>query len=260
MVAHTAKSNALVNPPLLTQTREALNNLALQHLNPAHKSLIVTPIKVSKLTQWLVGYDANVAQFLINGFEFGFKIPYYGSRCFQKTRNLKSALDNLPVLQQKIQIEIDAGRVVGPFQEPPFPKCQVSPLGLVPKKSGDFRIIQHLSAPEGSSVNDGIPKEFCSVQYQNIDHAVALVKRFGRNCLLSKCDIEQAFKVIPISPVDFELQTFCIENLYYYDKTLTQGLSYSCALFETFSSSLQWMLKQNWAFQVALTFWMIFYL
>ena len=68
-----------------------------------------------------------------------------------------------------------------------------------------------------------------------------MVNRFGRNCLLSKFDIEHAFKVIPISPVDFELQTFCIENLYYYDKTLTQGLSYSCALFETFSSSLQWM-------------------
>ena len=189
-----SKKQCPSNPPLLTQTREALNNLALQHLNPPHKSLIVAPLKVSKLTQWLDGYDANVAQFVINGFEFGFKIPYFGSRCFQKTRNLKSALDYLPVLHQKIQIEIDAGRVVGPFQEPPFPNCQVSPLGLVPKKSGDFRIIQHLSAPEGSSVNDGIPKEFCSVQYQNIDHAVALFKGLVETAYFQSATLNRRLK------------------------------------------------------------------
>ena len=132
---------------------------------------------MTKLAEWLDGYDASVAQFLIDGFEFGFKIPFYGSRCFKKTKNLQSALENLPVLRDKLQHEIAAGRVVGPFQDPPFPNSQVSPLGLVPKKNGEFRIIQHLSAPEGSSVNDGIPKEFCSVQYQNIDDAVALVKK-----------------------------------------------------------------------------------
>ena len=122
----------------------------MQHLNPAHRSLIVMPIKVSKLTHLLDIYNANVAQFLINGFECGFKIPYYGSSCFKKTWNLQSALEILQVLQQTIQKEIDAGRVVGPFQEPQFPNCQVSPLGPVPKKNGDSRIIQHLSAPESS--------------------------------------------------------------------------------------------------------------
>lgn len=239
---HTLRSSAIASLPVPTQTpKESLNSLAQQHQSLAHKPQIVTPVKVSKLSQWLDGYHADTAQFLINGFEFGFKIPYYGSRCFKKTRNLQSALDNLPILRHKIQKEIEAGRVMGPFKDPPFPNCQVSPLGLVPKKNGDFRIIQHLSAPEGSSVNDGIPKEFCSVQYQNIDDAVALVKRFGKGCLLSKCDLENAFRMIPISPVDFELQAFCIDNLYYYDKTLTQGLSYSCALFETFSTSLHWM-------------------
>ena len=191
---------------------------------------------------WLKGYDAAISNFLINGFQFGFKIPYYGKRCFRKSKNLTSAIQNLAILRQKIQVEIDAGRVAGPFKDPPFPNLQVSPLGLVPKKAeGEFRVIQHLSSPEGSSINDGIPKEFCHVQYQNIDHAEALMKKFGKNCLLSKCDIQNAYKIIPISPVDYELQAFCIDGLYYYDKTLTQGLSYSCSLFETFSTSLQWM-------------------
>ena len=66
---------------------------------------------------------------------------------------------------------------------------------------------------------NGIPKEFCHVQYQNINHAESLMKKFGKNCLLSKCDIQNAYKCIPISPVDNELQAFCIDGLFYYDKT-----------------------------------------
>lgn len=41
-----------------------------------------------------------------------------------------------------------ANRIAGPFTQPPFPNIQVSPLGLVPKKSpGEFRLIHHLSYP-----------------------------------------------------------------------------------------------------------------
>ena len=37
---------------------------------------------------------------------------------------------------------------------------QLSPLGLVEKKTpGTYRIIHHLSFPEGSSINDGIPEK-----------------------------------------------------------------------------------------------------
>ena len=203
---------------------------------------MIFSINLSQLKHWLHGYDPDIAQLLTRGFEFGFKIPFYGDRQFRKHRNLKSARDNLPVLKQKIQDEIDLGRVAGPFSDPPFANLQASPLGLVPKKApGEYRIIQHLSFSEGSSINDGIPQEFCSVQYQNIDHAVALVKKLGKNCLLSKCDISNAYKIIPISPFDFELQAFFVDGLYYYDKTLTQGLSYLCFLFEQFSTSLQWI-------------------
>lgn len=163
-----------------------------------------------------------------------------------KSKNLKSASENLKVVKEKIQVEIEAGRVAGPFRVPPFPNMHISPLGLIPKKtSGDFRIIQHLSYPEGKSINDGIPKDLCSVQYQNIDHAVALVKKFGKGSLLSKTDIKDAFRLVPIFPGDYELLGFCIEDNYYYDKVLAQGLSYSCALFETFSTSLQWMVEHK---------------
>ena len=52
------------------------------------------------------------------------------------------------VVEAKLSKEIDAGRVAGPFQTPPFPKFRVSPLGVVPKKvPGEFRCNPSLVLP-----------------------------------------------------------------------------------------------------------------
>ncbi|KAL5488979.1 hypothetical protein EMCRGX_G018014 [Ephydatia muelleri] len=61
--------------------------------------------------------------------------------------------------------EIAAGRVLGPFTEKPFVNLQTSGLGAAPKKNGMWRVILHLSAPYGVSVNDGISKEEFSLHY-----------------------------------------------------------------------------------------------
>ena len=129
---------------------------------------------------------------------------------------------------------------------PPFPNIQVSPLGLVPKKApGEFRLIHHLSFPEGDSINSNIPKEMTAVSYQSIDTAISLIKQVGKGALLAKTDLENAYKQIPIHPNDFELLGFQIAGLFNYDKTLPFGLSYACQLFEKFSSALQWIFRKQ---------------
>ena len=136
-----------------------------------------TPIKVETFSQWLVGYNAKDRKFLLDGFTEGFKIPYEGPRKFRYSENLVSALQNLDILKSKILKEVQADRAAGPFQHIPFPNIQISPLGLVPKKvKGEFRVIHHLSYPEKFSINDGIPDDLSTVQYQTIDHAISLVK------------------------------------------------------------------------------------
>ena len=203
-------------------------------------------MNADQLERLLQNFDPEISKFLVNGFTFGFKIPYYGSRDPKRSKCFNPTSDNITILKQKIQKEINANRVAGPFNDLPFPNLQISPLGLVPKKvPGEFRIIHNLSFPENQSINDGTPREFCTVQYQNIDNAVALIKRFGKGCLLSKTDLENAFRVIPLSPVDYELMGFVIDKQYYYDKTLPQGLSHSCFLFQIFSTSLHWIAENK---------------
>ena len=94
-------------------------------------------------------------------------------------------------------------RIAGPFQTPPLPKFRVFPLGVVPKKvPGEFRVIHHLSYPKGLSLNDGIPHEYSSVSYANIEDAIRFIKKAGHGCFLPKTDVQSAFCIIPMNPKD----------------------------------------------------------
>ena len=180
---------------------------------------------------------------LRRGFTQGFSLQYRGYRFFRDANNLKSAEDRPDVLTQKIAKEVAAGRIAGPFAVPPFPNLQVSPLGLEPKKEPDsFRVIHHLSFPNGNSINDGIAAHDTYVHYQNIDDAIRCIKRFGVAALMSKSDIESAFRVLPVHPSDYELLGMQLDGQYYYDQALPVGCSISCKLFEEFSTAIQWIL------------------
>ena len=73
------------------------------------------------------------------------------------SKNFISAKENIKEVHSKINAEIIKGRVGGPYVVPPFTNIRCSPIGLVPKKApGEFRLIHHLSWPEGNSVNDHI--------------------------------------------------------------------------------------------------------
>ena len=61
--------------------------------------------------------------------------------------NLKSVLENPQTALEKIMKEVELGRVAGPFssiEETGLESLIISPIGLVPKSSGGFRVIHHL--------------------------------------------------------------------------------------------------------------------
>ncbi len=63
--------------------------------------------------------------------------------------------------------------------------------------------------------------------------------------MLSKLDIKSAFKIIPVHPEDHHLLGFLWENQFYYDKTLPMGCRSSCAIFELFSTAVEWIAKRE---------------
>ena len=120
-----------------------------------------------------------------------------------------------------------------------------SPISLVPKKeAGKFRLIQHLSWPEGESVNDFIDPTLCTVSYARFDDAVELVQKLGRDANLGKCDIASAFRLLPVHPDDFELLGFTFRNAYYFDMAMPMGCSISCSTWEKFGTFIEWAVRQ----------------
>lgn len=186
----------------------------------------------------------HIAHELINGFQYGFNICYSGIREYQKSKNMKSAQTNSQQLQEKIDQEVKLGRVAGPFKNIPMSNIKCSPIGIVPKKQGGWRMICNLSAPEGNSVNDFIDPDLCTVHYTSFDSTVRMIKELGKGALLGKKDISSAFRLLPIRPEDFSLLGFYFNN-YYFDKCLPFGCSIACATFEKFATALHWIVQDR---------------
>ena len=91
---------------------------------------------------------------------------------------MKSALDNLDPVDKYLEEELQAGRIVGPFNPEELMGAQVNQIGVIPKSGqpNKWRLIVDSSNPRDHSVNDGIDKELCSLTYASVEEAV---QRYG---------------------------------------------------------------------------------
>ena len=81
------------------------------------------------------------------------------------------------------------------------------------------------------------------MHYASFDKAVSIAVSAGRGAWLAKSDIKSAFRLLPVSPEDYELLGFSFDGSFYYDRCLPMGCSISCALFEKFSTLLEFRVK-----------------
>ena len=164
-------------------------------------------------------------------------------------KNLPSAFQQPSVIDATLQKECEAGRILGPFPTPPLPNFRTSGLGLVPKHDGGWRIIYHLSAPTTHNINDFIDPLMYSLSYCSIDDAYTIINKLGPGTLLSKIDLKDAFRLIPVRPTDWNLLGIHWQQNYYIDTCLPFGLRSAPYLFNRFSSALHWILEHNYGVQ-----------
>jgi Reverse transcriptase (RNA-dependent DNA polymerase) len=183
--------------------------------------------------------------------KYGARVGFTGSAKRTLRPNHASVLNHIDVIDKHIDKEISAGRVreiTGNLPSSFF--C--SPLGLTPKKrDGEqtgWRMIFDLSCPHGQSVNDGIPREFGTLQYESFQHALRLVAQTGPNCLLLKKDLKTAFRQVGVSPLDWHLFIFSWRGKYYIDMFLAFGLRTSPRIYNMFAEGIHWTLDHsfNW--------------
>lgn len=184
----------------------------------------------------------------MSGFSQGFSLGTVGNIPPSIYRNHASLEVHTDFVETKLKKELHLGRIKGPYDTPPLPNFKSSPLGVVPKKEpNSYRLIHDLSfGPENTAVNHFIPFENSTVTLETFDDVVSLVLKAGRDCLLCKADIEDAFSILPMSPLDYHKLGFSFKGKFYFSRVLPMGASSSVQIFESFSKALQWILQTKY--------------
>ncbi len=182
---------------------------------------------------------------LVDGLQNGFRLNYTGPRSFRDSPNLLSASEHFEELKLKIDKEVEAERIAGPFRNIPISNLQISPIGLVPKSTGGWRLITHLSYPKEAGINNFIDPEHCTVKYTSFDNVIEMLSKLGKRAEMGVMDIKNAFRLLRVHPGDFDLLGFKFNDEFYVDKMLPMGCSRSCRLFNSFSSFPHWLIEHR---------------
>ena len=130
--------------------------------------------------------------------EFGWPIgyDYHGVLPSSDFHNHKGAMDFPSAVDSYRSSELALDSVCGPFARNSFvAPIALSPLNSVPTlDSYEHRFILDLSWPAGSSVNDGISKDFflgepVSLTYPTVDDIADRIVQLGLGCLSFKRDL-----------------------------------------------------------------------
>ena len=199
---------------------------------------------------WELRFHPNCQQvnFVLDGIRHGFKLGFSHTQRLKSAKKNKSSADqHTSVIDEYLGNEVSRGRVAGPFDSPPLPNLQVSSFGVIPKRGqvGKWRLIVDLSSPMGSSVNDGINPEDCTLHYITVDQVICLVSQFGAGALMAKFDVESAYRNVPVHPSDCYLLGMKWRNQYYVDLTLPFGLRSAPFIFNAIADLVEWILVHS---------------
>ncbi|KAL5517617.1 hypothetical protein EMCRGX_G003199 [Ephydatia muelleri] len=159
---------------------------------------------------------------------------------------LVSALAHQEDIDAELGKEVRARKVLGPF--PSTLRETSGPRGWewYLKMNNKCRVILHLFAPEGHSVNDFIIREEFTLHYSTMDDAVALLGRLDRGALMAKLDLQAAFRMVPVLASEWELLGMYWHDKYYVDTCLPFGVCSAPSIFDNFASALHWILQHNY--------------
>ena len=215
--------------------------------HPIDRQQLVTPIRPLELERELANHpNKGFVRQLLHNVTHGCCIGYDGPHFSHVAQHLPTAYTHAHVITSSIEKECLAGRMAGPYTQPPLPHLRCSGLGVVPKKDGGWRVIYHLSAPHGSSINDYIDPARFSLHYCTIDSAISTVNNLGPGTLMGKLDLKHAFRLIPVRKEDWHLLGIHWQGLWYVDKCLPFGLRSSPALFNMLADALEWTMLNNY--------------
>ncbi len=213
---------------------------------------VITPLKWQEGSRELEEHpDKEWAEFLVKGICHGFRLGHDQAKV--TARGQSGVMYNTAKLSlavnEYLREELEAKRVWRVEGEAQKSRVILSPLGLIPKKGkpGKWRLIVNLSAPEGSSVNDGIDRRLARVRYTSVDDVVERVLKLGVGAEIAKADVSKAYRNVPVHPEDRWLLGMEWDGQVFVDGTLPFGLRSAPLLFTALGDAVEWVAKRKGA-------------
>eukprot|EP00731_Ephydatia_muelleri_P038276 Em0703g1a len=233
-------------------TRDLMRLQSCPSLPPSHVELFEggrTPLILAAWKAALARHpDRDFAAYICSGIQFGFRIGFVRS-CSLKSAsaNMFSSFQHPDIIQEYISKELDLGRMLGPLDPTCYTTVHINRFGVVPKghNIGKWCLITDLSYPPRHSVNDGIDPELCSLHYTSVDDMATVAAELGQGALMTKVDIEAAYRLVPVHIHDRPLLGMEWKGQIFADPMLPFGLRSAPKIFNAIADALEWYLKSQ---------------
>ncbi len=138
-------------------------------------------------------------------------------------KNAPSAIENGEFMTDVLVTWVKKGFVAGPFVAPPMEGFRGNPLMAAVQKT-KVRPILNLSLPKGRLFNDAVNGwEIDNLQMSTPRIFADSILRAGKGALMSKTDIQDAYKLIPIPVTDWRYYGFKWLRRFFVDTTTVFG-------------------------------------
>ena len=167
-------------------------------------------------------HQKSVASRAVANLEFGTSSPLKYAPSYN-AKNANSSVSNGEMITDTVASWVKKGYVIGPFDEPPFPNFQTSPLMAAIKKNKVCPIL-NLSAPEGHSYNDALDeRKIPKITMSSAKIFSQSLLEAGVNSSFAKQDVVDAYKLVPCNPSEWELFGFEWLGKFFVDITTPFG-------------------------------------
>ncbi|PPQ83077.1 hypothetical protein CVT24_012468, partial [Panaeolus cyanescens] len=237
------------NPPSRPNSDPRCNAVpTLPSVLPPSERSVSSPLIPEAWAFFLQDYpDQSFVASLLHIIQHGANIGFKGEDFAPPCSNLPSAFEDATFMDQAVSKMVSSEQVHGPFLTSPIPNLRCSPLGSVTRKRNPSkrRLINHLSWPDGKSVNDGISDDEAVITYDLFERAIEDLVASGPFSLMAKLDLKEAFRHVPIRAEDWHHLGFSWRNQLYYCVVLTFGLRSAPYIFNLFAEALHWIIQRH---------------
>ena len=190
---------------------------------------------------------------IVDLLKFGFPLGYISdSLPVSELRNHSGATDFGQYVSSYLEKEIDRKLILGPWSFNPLESpLTLSPLNTVPKKvPGERRVISDFSYPAGTSVNDGIRKDWyldecISLTYPSVESLAEMLQRFGPGCKIFKKDLKRAYRQFGLDPGDINFAGYFWKNSLYVDTALVMGSRSAAFLCQRVTNAVSYLAQKQ---------------